>query len=193
MSRERLRRNHRTAAVLVLAVVAMAGLSFAAVPLYQIFCRVTGFGGTPRIADAPAPGALDRVVSVRLDAHVNPGLPWRFAAIEGRVDARLGENVLVFYRATNLSHETVTGTATFNVVPEKAGPYFMKLECFCFTEQTLAPGETVEMPVSFYLDPEWVKDRKMASLDAITLSYSFFRVERPKTTAAVPPGTARLN
>ena len=195
MTRRATNKNRRTAVALTLLVGAMAGLSFASVPLYRLFCQATGFGGTTRIADRPASQPIDRVVSVRFDSQVNPGLPWRFEPVQGRIDVRLGENILVFYRATNLSRETVTGSATFNVVPEKAGPYFYKLECFCFTEQTLAPGETVEMPVSFYIDAEWIKDRKMASLDSITLSYSFFRVERPgigENSAVVPP-RASLN
>jgi len=180
------RANRMTATVAALAVVAMVGASFAAVPLYRIFCQVTGFGGTPRVAGqaeaqvAARDGATGaRIITVSMLGNVNTSLPWSFAPVEPKITLRVGENALVYYRATNLSHETVTGVATFNVTPHKAGPYFVKVECFCFSRQTLKPGESVDMPVSFFVDPELAKDRKLAEVTDIALSYTFFRAPEP--------------
>ena len=179
------RANRMTAMVAALAVVTMVGASFAAVPLYRIFCQVTGFGGTPRVADqakaqiAARDGATGaRIITVSMLGNVNTSLPWSFAPVKPKITLRVGENALVYYRATNLSQETVTGVATFNVTPHKAGPYFVKVECFCFSRQTLKPGETVDMPVSFFVDPELAKDRKLADVTDIALSYTFFRASK---------------
>jgi cytochrome c oxidase assembly protein subunit 11 len=165
-------------------VAAMVGLSYAAVPLYQLFCKVTGFGGTTQVADAPVAGVVgNRVIRVTFDATVNSALPWRFEPLRRSVDLKVGEQILVHYRATNLSGKSVTGVASFNVTPHKMGAYFDKVECFCFTEQTLKPGETVDMPVVFYLDPELVRDRNLADVTDVVLSYTFFRAG-----PAVPDG-----
>ncbi|MDX1484977.1 MAG: cytochrome c oxidase assembly protein [Alphaproteobacteria bacterium] len=170
--------NRMTGLAAALAAVLMVGASFAAVPLYRIFCQVTGFGGTTQVAsrDLAARVAVDsRVITVSLVGNVNSRLPWSFVPVKRKVSLRLGENALVYYRATNLGDRPVTGVATFNVTPHKAGPYFAKVECFCFTEQTLAPGESVDMPVSFFVDPELAKDRKLDDVTDIALSYTFFQ------------------
>ncbi|MHB1219392.1 MAG: cytochrome c oxidase assembly protein [Alphaproteobacteria bacterium] len=172
------RRDRILAFVLVAFVGAMVGASYAAVPLYRMFCQVTGFGGTTQVSKA-APAeipveAKDRLVTVRFDGNVNSQLPWSFEPAQREVTVKVGEQTLAFYRAKNLSDKPVTGTASFNVSPHIAGAYFDKIACFCFTEQTLQPGETVDMPVSFFIDPDVVKDREMDGV-TITLSYTFFR------------------
>ncbi len=162
-------------------VVFMVGASFAAVPLYRIFCQVTGFGGTTQVANKDAAAVVakgKRMITVSLIGNVNAKLPWSFTPLRSKVSLRLGEHALVHYRATNASEDTVTGVATFNVTPHKAGPYFAKVECFCFTEQTLKPGESVDMPVTFYVDPDLAKDRKLADVTDIALSYTFFRASK---------------
>ena len=173
-----LRRRKRATMLGVLGVTfAMVGLSYAAVPLYDLFCRVTGFGGTTQVADAaPAADAVsDRMVTVQFNADVNSALPWTFRPAQREVKVRVGESALAFYRARNDSDVPVTGTATFNVTPLKAGLYFVKVDCFCFVEQTLQPGEEIDMPVSFYVDPEIETDRGVDDVKSITLSYTFFR------------------
>ena len=174
MARAPDRRNAATVAALLGIVVVMGGLAYASVPLYRWFCQVTGYGGTTQVADAAPVGLHDRSVTIRFNADVNSKLPWRFHPVERSVKVRLGEEKLAFYRASNLADRPVTGTATFNVTPAKAGPYFAKLDCFCFTEQTLAAGHSVDMPVSFYVDPEMAKDRNLDDVTTITLSYTFF-------------------
>ena len=175
-------RNSRTALALVGVVVTMGALAWAAVPFYDWFCRVTGFAGTTQVS-AAAPGeVLDEIVSVRFDANVDKDLGWSFRPMQTRMDVRIGETALAFYEAVNNTDETLTGTASYNVAPEVTGYYFDKIECFCFTEQTLKPGERVEMPVSFYIDPDLVKDRDAGRVRNITLSYTFHRTQ-PKRTA----------
>ena len=173
------RRANRVIALSAAVVaVLMVGASFAAVPLYRIFCQVTGFAGTTRVAQQSAVDALkqgSRVITVSMIGNVNAKLPWTFAPVTSKVTLRVGQTALAFFRATNNSSEEITGVATFNVTPNKAGPYFNKVACFCFTEQTLKPGETVDMPVSFYVDPEIVKDRNLDEVTDIALSYTFFR------------------
>lgn len=172
------RRNIVVVAASVLTVTAMVALSFAAVPLYRLFCQVTGFAGTTQVA-ASAPGAFgSRVVTVRFDANVAPGLAWRFVAPKP-VEVRLGEERLVAFTATNISNESLLGTATFNVTPLQIGKYFTKIQCFCFTEQLLPPGESKEFPVSFFVDPSINDDRDGKDVTAITLSYTFFNNGRP--------------
>ncbi len=171
-------RNLRTGLALFAVVLGMVALAFASVPLYRLFCEVTGFGGTPQRIEADAVPALSisqRIVTIRFNADVNSGLPWSFQPVRRALDVRVGEQTLAFYRATNHADRPVTGAATFNVTPDKAGAYFSKIECFCFTEQTLAPGQTVEMPVTFYVDPAILDDRGLDDVDTITLSYTFFR------------------
>ncbi len=160
----------------------MGALTYAAVPLYQMFCQVTGFGGTTQRADA-APGVvLDRTITVRFDSNVAPGLAWKFEPVQRTIDVKLGQEMLAFYTATNTSDKPVTGTASFNVSPDSAGLHFKKVECFCFTEQTLQPGQSVEMPVSFFVDPEMVADRSAAWISEITLSYTFYPTDKPTAT-----------
>ncbi|HXW21314.1 MAG TPA: cytochrome c oxidase assembly protein [Rhodomicrobium sp.] len=176
--------NGRMALALAILVAIMAGLSFAAVPLYRIFCQKTGWAGTPQRATA-APRTIAReTVTVRFDANVSPGLPWSFEPVKPEVTLHIGENTLAFFRAVNHSQETVTGSAVFNVSPDIMGQYFTKIQCFCFTEQTLKPGEAVEMPVSFYIDPAILEDRDAKTVRDMTLSYTFYKVQKPRREQA---------
>lgn len=170
-------RNLRTGGILAGVVVGMIGMAYASVPLYEIFCRVTGFGGTTQVADGESGRVLDRRMTVRFDANVNPELSWKFVPAQRSMPLKVGETGLAFYRATNTGTETLVGTATYNVTPDKVGLYFDKIDCFCFTEQVLRPGETVDMPVSFYLDPALADDPKMDGVTTVTLSYTFFRAQ----------------
>lgn len=175
---QRRSRGTRNAAVgLVLGglVFGMVGLAFAAVPLYRLFCQVTGFGGTTQVAERPPAEAGQRLIKVRFNADVNRDLPWRFWPEQREVTLRVGEPGLVFYGAKNLAAGAVTGTATFNVTPLKAGQYFNKVQCFCFDEQKLAAGETARLGVSFFVDPAILEDRNLDEVTAMTLSYTFFR------------------
>ncbi|WP_072369207.1 cytochrome c oxidase assembly protein [Hyphomicrobium sp. NDB2Meth4] len=161
-------------------VLGMAGLSFAAVPLYRLYCQVTGYQGTTQRAEKASDVVLDRVVKVHFDANVAANLPWKFEPVQASLDVKVGENTLAFYRATNTSDKTTVGSAVFNVTPDAAGPHFNKVQCFCFTEQRLEPGQSVEMPVSFFVDPSFVTDEETATLPELTLSYSFYPVAEPK-------------
>ena len=176
-----LHRRHRAIALwCAVLVAAMVGAAYAAVPLYRLFCETTGFDGTPRIASKPSSSVLDRTIVVRFDGNVAPGLAWRFEPVEQTTTVKIGENALAFYRATNLADHPVHGTATYNVFPEQVAPFFNKLQCFCFTEQVLGPGESVEMPVSFFIDPQIVSDKDAGSTTHVTLSYTFYPVAAPK-------------
>lgn len=175
--KKRMSPEGRTATKLVGVVITMGALSWAAVPFYDWFCRVTGFGGTTQVSAAAPDLVLEEVVRVRFDANTDPNLPWTFRPMQNRMDVRIGENGLAFYEAINNSDVPITGTASYNVAPEISGFYFSKVECFCFTEQTLQPGERIEMPVSFFVDPEIVKDRDASWVRDITLSYTFHRTE----------------
>jgi cytochrome c oxidase assembly protein subunit 11 len=170
----RSRAKTATALLSVGVIAGMLGLTAAAVPLYDWFCRVTGYGGTTQVAEGAPVAASERMVKVRFNADKDPHLPWRFAPMQREVEVRLGEQHLAFYRAENHSDRPVVGSATFNVTPHKAGLYFSKLACFCFEEQVLQPGEAVEMPVSFYVDPAMLDDASTRDVGAITLSYTFF-------------------
>ena len=171
------RRNTRTAVVLGGLVAGMVGLAYAAVPLYQLFCQVTGYGGTTQTsASAPGPSG-DRVMTVRFNADTAGGLSWLFRPMQREVKVRIGEEILAFYEASNVTDRKLAGTATFNVTPHKTGPYFDKIDCFCFQEQVLAPGERAEMPVSFFIDPAILNDPNLADVNTITLSYTFFEAE----------------
>lgn len=161
----------------------MGGMSYAAVPLYRIFCQVTGYGGTTQRAEKPSTGVIDRLMKVRFDGNVTPGMPWEFGPEKTVITVKVGENTLAFFKAHNTSDKPVTGTASFNVSPDIAGQYFTKVECFCFTEQTLQPGEAVDMPVSFYIDPAVANDRDARGLREITLSYTFYPVADGKKSA----------
>lgn len=171
------RRRQGTGLALVLAGVVggMLGLSFAAVPLYRVFCAVTGFGGTPQIGPEQSRTVSTRTVIVRFNADTSPGLPWTFAPEQKQVTLRLGEDQVAFYVARNDADQPVTGIATYNVTPEKVGRYFHKTACFCFNEQTLAPRQEMQLPVSFWVDPALATDPSTADVTTITLSYTFFR------------------
>jgi cytochrome c oxidase assembly protein subunit 11 len=191
-------RNRHTGLVLFVVVLGMVGLAFASVPLYRLFCQATGFGGTPQrvtAESAPVSPVSDRIVTIRFNADVNSDLPWSFQPVQPSLRVKVGEQAMAFFRATNRSNRPVTGAATFNVTPDKAGPYFDKIQCFCFEEQTLKAGESVEMPVIFYVDPAILKARGLDDVDTITLSYTFFRASddaarnRAKVSSAPPAGT----
>ncbi len=167
-------------------VAGMVGLSFAAVPLYRMFCQATGYGGVPQVADVAPDKVLDRKIKVRFDTNVDRELPWQFSAEQRSVDVRIGESTLVFFKAHNNTDKTVSGTAGFNVSPEIAGRYFTKIECFCFKQQTLAAGQSVEMPVTFFIDPEFADDESTKNIEEITLSYTFYRSDDPSDVATAP-------
>jgi len=182
------RRDKKGLVALALAglVAGMVGLSFAAVPLYRMFCQTTGYGGATQRANIAPKEILDRIVTVRFDANVNPNLPWSFAPEQRTMQVHIGESTLAFFKATNNSDKPVTGTAGFNVAPQAAGLYFTKVQCFCFTAQTLGPGQSIEMPVSFFVDPKFVEDVNTVNIPEITLSYTFYRSDDPSDVAAAP-------
>ncbi|MEM7060032.1 MAG: cytochrome c oxidase assembly protein [Pseudomonadota bacterium] len=172
------RPNHtRTLIPIVGVVLGMAGMAWAAVPLYDWFCRVTGYSGTTQAADFAPDTILDQTVTVRFDASTSRNMPWTFEPAQQTMEIRIGETGLAFYEASNPTNRPVTGTASFNVTPLSVGGYFAKIECFCFTEQTLQPGETVMMPVTFFVDPDMIDDAETADIHTITLSYTFFQTE----------------
>ena len=179
----RVSRNLALGLMLAGIFAGMVALSYASVPLYRIFCQATGYGGTTQRAEAAPTTISIHSVAVRFDAEVNPALPWRFFPERKQVRVRLGEPTLIYFRAENLSDRTVTGTATFNVLPVEVGQYFDKIQCFCFTEQTLKPGQGVDMAVQFFVDPAMLKDADMKGIDSITLSYTFFRAADAKPAA----------
>ena len=185
-----------TALRLLGVVVLMGSLSFAAVPFYDWFCRVTGYGGTTTTAAAPSERVLERTIKVRFDASVDRDMPWTFRPMQREIEVRLGETALVFYEAVNPTDRPVAGTASFNVAPYSAGSYFAKIACFCFEMQVLQPGERVEMPVTFYVDPEILQDREAKGLHTITLSYTFHLTDLPEEQAAalaLPAATVAAN
>ncbi len=171
-------------------VAVMVGAAFAAVPFYNWFCRTTGYAGTPQIASVAPAGMLDRRITVRFDANVSPGLPWRFAPEVNSVDLRIGEVTTIYYDVVNTSARTTVGQASYNVSPPTVGAYFTKINCFCFTQQRLAPGEKRQMAVVFYVDPALVKDSDQDDLTSITLSYTFYPVP---VEPARPAGNAALS
>ena len=175
MNRELQRRNIRTMWGLFAFTGLMIGLAFAAVPLYDLFCKVTGFGGTTQVAEAATKPVGERTMRIRFNADVSGDLPWAFEPLQREVEVKVGEEKLVFYRATNRSAQPIVGTSTFNVTPDTAGIYFNKIQCFCFDEQRLEPGQTVDMPVYFFVDPAMADDPKLNDVSTITLSYTFFR------------------
>lgn len=170
-------RNARVAAFAGIAAVAMVGAAFASVPLYSLFCQVTGYGGTTRIALGEAGEVLDREVTILFDANTSRDIPWDFVPEQRSLVLHVGESGLAYFRATNTSDRRVTGVATYNVAPFKAASYFSKIECFCFTEQTLDPGESVDMPVLFFVDPLIDEERYLDDVHTITLSYTFFETD----------------
>jgi len=173
----------------------MVSLSFAAVPFYDWFCRVTGYGGTTNVAETASDEILDRTVTIRFDSNVEPGMPWEFKPVERQVTLRIGETGLAFYEAYNPTDRPIAGTASYNVAPDAAGYYFTKIDCFCFEQQVLAPGERVTMPVSFYVDPDMVTSRDASKVRHITLSYTFYETELPEEQAALaaPAPSATVN
>lgn len=176
------RAKRRTGLLMLLVVAAMVGLGFASVPLYRMFCQVTGWNGTVREAlTATAPGPVGTLVDVRFDANVKPGMGWRFEPDQRVKRVAVGARELVFFTAVNDTNHTITGSAAFNVTPSQVGAYFVKIQCFCFTEQTLKPHERVRMPVIFFVDPAFAKDPDTNGIDEITLSYTFFPVAQAKS------------
>jgi cytochrome c oxidase assembly protein subunit 11 len=176
----RVSRDVGVATICGFVVALMVGASYAAVPFYNWFCRATGFNGTTQVAiSAPSSAPLARKIAVRFDSNVAPGLPWKFEPEQTEIETRIGEVVTVYYTVTNLAARTTTGQAAYNVAPLTVGKYFEKINCFCFTEQTMAPGETRQMPVVFYVDPSVTKDSDNDGLKAITLSYTFYPVRDP--------------
>ncbi len=170
-------RHGLVAAIVGGIALGMVGMSYAAVPLYQLFCQVTGYGGTTKRAESAPSKVLDRTITVYFDANTSKSLPWKFKPAQYSMELKIGDTGLAYYKATNLSDKTVKGSALFNVTPVAAGSYFNKIECFCFTEQELKPGESVDMPVTFFIDPDFVKDPDTKKIQEITLSYTFFPID----------------
>src|ERR1700676_1394635 len=195
-TRRGLGRDATVAAICGFVVVLMVGASYAAVPFYNWFCRATGFNGTTQVAtSAPSAAPLTRKIAVRFDSNVAGGLPWKFEPEQTEIEVNIGQVVTVFYTVTNQSARTTTGQAAYNVAPLTVGAYFQKINCFCFTEQTMAPGEKREMPVVFYVDPALVEDHENDGLNTITLSYTFYPVREaaPKRFAAREPDKPKGN
>jgi cytochrome c oxidase assembly protein subunit 11 len=183
-SKRTLRRDMIVAAACGVFVAAMVGASFAAVPFYNWFCRTTGFGGTTQVAEKAPDHILGRTLTIRFDSNVAPGLPWKFEPEQNEIDVRIGEVATVHYKVVNLAAREITAQASYNVSPPTVGGYFTKINCFCFTEQTMQPSETREMTVVFYVDPSIVKDHDQDGLNTITLSYTFYRLrEQPQPVA----------
>lgn len=183
------RRNGVTMAALAMVLVAMGGLAYASVPLYRLFCQVTGFGGTTRTAEAPPAQPGERIVTVRFNADVNRALPWSFRPLQREIRLRVGEAGLAYYLARNDSDVPITANATYNVSPQKTGIYFNKVACFCFTEQRLMPGESVKMGVTFFVDPKIADDPNQDDVKTITLSYTFFRAPEASVVAEASGGS----
>jgi cytochrome c oxidase assembly protein subunit 11 len=194
--RVRLTRDALVASICGFVVVLMVGAAYAAVPFYNWFCRTTGFNGTTQVATAAPSGApLERTVAVRFDSNVAGGLPWKFEPEQTEIEVKIGQVVTVYYTVTNQSARTTTGEAAYNVAPLTVGSYFEKINCFCFTQQTFAPGEKREMPVVFYVDPSIANDHENDGLNTITLSYTFYPVREPaaKPLAASEPEKGKGN
>jgi len=175
----------KTVVQTVSVVVFMGGLAWASVPLYDWFCRVTGFGGATDVAETESDEILDQTITVRFDASLERGMPWEFRPVEREMTLRIGETGLAFYEAYNPTDRPVAGSASYNVTPYEAGGFFYKIQCFCFEEQVLEPGERVEMPVTFFVDPELVEDRDGKFVHTITLSYTFYEIDLPESYAAL--------
>ncbi len=179
----------RTVAQTVSLVVVMGGLAWASVPFYDWFCRVTGFGGVPGQVEYASDEILDQTIKVRFDGTLNNNMAWEFKPVVREMEVRIGETALAFYEAHNPTSRPIAGQASYNVTPYTAGAFFDKIDCFCFEEQVLAPGETVQMPVSFFVDPEIVKDRDGKYVHTITLSYTFYEIDLPEGYAALDAAT----
>ncbi|SHK95126.1 cytochrome c oxidase assembly protein subunit 11 [Roseovarius marisflavi] len=174
----------KTVTRLVGVVVLMGGLAWASVPFYDWFCRVTGFGGTTGVAAAASDTVLEQTIKVRFDGSKDRNMPWEFKPVVHEMELKIGETGLAFYEAYNPTDRVVAGSASYNVTPYEAGGFFTKIDCFCFTEQVLQPGERVQMPVTFYVDPEIVTDRDAKYVHTITLSYTFYEIDLPQETQA---------
>lgn len=181
----------KTVATTVGVVAVMASLGFASVPLYDLFCRVTGFGGVTQEAAAGSDTILESTIKIRFDASIDAGLAWEFKPVQREMELRIGETGLAFYEAHNPTDRPIAGSASYNVFPYEAGGYFTKIDCFCFTEQVLQPGETVQMPVTFYVDPEMVNDRDAKHVKTITLGYTFYETDLPEQQANLATGEVK--
>ncbi|MBM1815186.1 cytochrome c oxidase assembly protein [Pseudosulfitobacter pseudonitzschiae] len=182
---KRLQGPQRTVVQLVCVVLVMGGLSWASVPFYNWFCRVTGFGGTPGQVAEGVDHILDQEITVRFDASVDSAMPWEFKPVETKMKVRIGETALAFFEAYNPTDHPIAGSASYNVTPYSAGGFFNKIQCFCFEQQVLEPGERVQMPVTFFVDPEIVDDRDAKYVHTITLSYTFYEIDLPEGYAAL--------
>lgn len=182
-------RKTKTVTQLVAVVLTMGALAWASVPFYDWFCRVTGFGGTTLVAESGADQVLDQTITIRFDASKARDMPWEFKPLQREMEVRIGETGLAFYEAYNPTDHPVAGQASYNVAPFAAGGFFTKIDCFCFTEQVLQPGERVQMPVTFFVDPEIVEDSEGKYLHRITLSYTFYEIDLPVEQAALAAGT----
>lgn len=185
----RLEGPQKTVAQTVGLVVVMGALAWASVPFYDWFCRVTGFGGTPGVSAAASEDILDQTIKIRFDASLERGMPWQFVPVEREMELQIGETGLAFYEAYNPTDKPVAGSASYNVAPYEAGGFFSKIDCFCFEEQVLAPGERVHMPVTFYVDPDIVTDRDAKYVHTITLSYTFYEIDLPEGYANLEQAT----
>lgn len=182
-----LRRDMTVASVCGAVVAAMIGLSYASVPFYNWFCRTTGYGGTTQVSEKAPDHVLARTIAIRFDSNVAPGLPWKFEPEKNEIKVRIGEVTTAHYKVTNMAAREITAQAGYNVSPPQVGGYFNKINCFCFTQQTMKPGETREMTVVFYVDPSIAKDSDQDDLNTITLSYTFYRIPNPEKPVAQVP------
>jgi cytochrome c oxidase assembly protein subunit 11 len=185
-----LSRDVTVAVVCGMVVALMIGASYAAVPFYNWFCRTTGFAGTTQVSEKAPDHVLGRTLLIRFDSNVAPGLPWKFEPEQNEINLRIGQVTTVHYKVTNLAAREITAQAGYNVSPPQVGAYFKKINCFCFTQQTMKPGETREMTVVFYVDPSIVKDSDQDQLNTITLSYTFYRIPNPEKPVAEGPSTS---
>ena len=188
------RKNRRVAIASGLVATAMVGLAYASVPLYKLFCQSTGFGGTVQRAEQAPAQSTEKTIKIRFDANTAGSLGWNFHPVQLEMTVKLGEQNMAHYSAENTSGRVLTGSAVFNVTPESAGAFFDKIQCFCFTEQTLQPGESVDLPVVFFVDPAVLDDADAKSIDTITLSYTFYPVDKPKSVSqAIRPAATQAN
>ncbi|MBT5002629.1 MAG: cytochrome c oxidase assembly protein [Tateyamaria sp.] len=179
--------SQKTVVQTVGLVVFMAGLAWASIPFYDWFCRVTGFGGTTSVSEVVSSTILDQTIKVRFDASLERNMPWEFTPVVREMELRIGETGLAFYEAFNPTDKPVAGSASYNVAPYAAGGFFSKIDCFCFEEQILEPGERIQMPVTFYIDPDIVTDRDAKYVHSITLSYTFYQIDLPEGYASLGP------
>ncbi|MCH9832869.1 MAG: cytochrome c oxidase assembly protein [Alphaproteobacteria bacterium] len=179
--------SQKTVVQTVGLVVFMAGLAWASIPFYDWFCRVTGFGGTTSVSEVVSSTILDQTIKVRFDASLERNMPWEFTPVVREMELRIGETGLAFYEAFNPTDKPVAGSASYNVAPYAAGGFFSKIDCFCFEEQILEPGERIQMPVTFYVDPDIVTDRDAKYVHSITLSYTFYQIDLPEGYASLGP------